>query len=205
MYIALYVCCTKHWKHKGTESHKAMEHKDNEQPSLNNARQPHSLEQSTVPASLLPSVLSRLGLGDITSVSQTGVDKQLAALKDEEIPMRVAAVRSLGEQREASTIELLLAALHDPAWEVRAVAVWALGEFGEQAPLEALIRATNDADGSVRAAALRTLGLVGDRVSIEPLVRALDDTDLQGREVSGMTFGGAGGPWPLDPLPLVRN
>ena len=177
-----------------------MEHKDNEQPSLNNARQPHSLEHSTVPASLLPSVLSRLGLGDITSLSQTGLDKQLAALKDEEIPMRVAAVRSLGEQREASAIELLLAALHDPAWEVRAVAVWALGEFGEQAPLEALIRATNDADGSVRAAALRTLGLVGDRVSIEPLVRALDDTDWQVREIAVLTLGEHGEQAPLEPL-----
>jgi len=177
-----------------------MEHKDNEQPSLNNARQPHSLEQSTVPASLLPSVLSRLGLGDITSLSQTGLDKQLAALKDEEIPMRVAAVRSLGERREASAIELLLAALHDPAWEVRAVAVWALGEFGEQAPLEALMRATNDADGSVRAAALRTLGLVGDRVSIEPLVRALDDTDWQVREIAVLTLGEHGEQAPLEPL-----
>src|SRR5260370_13786579 len=200
MYIALYVCCTKHWKHKGTESHKAMETKDNEQPSLNNARQPHSLEHSTVPASLLPAVLSRRGLGDITSLSQTGLDKQLAALKDEEIPMRVAAVRSLGERREASAIELLLAALHDPAWEVRAVAVWALGEFGEQAPLEALMRATNDADGSVRAAALRTLGLVGDRVSIESLVRALDDTDWQVREIAVLTLGEHGEQAPLEPL-----
>jgi WD40 repeat protein len=200
MYIALYVCCTKHWKHKGTESQKAMEHKDNEQPSLNHARQPHSLEQSTVPASLLPSVLSHLGLGDITSLSQTGVDKQLAALKDEEIPMRVAAVRSLGEQREASAIELLLAALHDPAWEVRAVAVWALGKFGEQAPLEALMRAANDADGSVRAAALRTLGLIGDRVSIEPLVQALDDTDWQVREIAVLTLGEHGEQAPLEPL-----
>jgi WD40 repeat protein len=177
-----------------------MEHKDNEQPSLNHARQPHSLEQSTVPASLLPSVLSRLGLGDITSLSQTGVDKQLAALKDEEIPMRVAAVRSLGEQREASAIELLLAALHDPAWEVRAVAVWALGKFGEQAPLEALMQAANDADGSVRAAALRTLGLIGDRVSIEPLVRALDDTDWQVREIAVLTLGEHGEQAPLEPL-----
>src|SRR5258708_39926439 len=188
MYIALYVCCTKHWKHKGTESHKAMEHKDNEQPSLNHARQPHSLEQSTVPASLLPSVLSCLGLGDITSLSQTGVDKQLAALKDEEIPMRVAAVRSLGEHREASAIGPLRAALHDSDWEVRAAAVWARGKFAEQAPLEALMGATDDEDGSVRAAALRTLGLLEDRVSIELLVRALGDSDWKVREIARLTL-----------------
>jgi len=76
-----------------------MEYKGDEQPSLNNAGQPHSLEQMTVPASFLPSVLSRLGLEDATSVSSTGIDTQLAALKDEEISVRVAAVRSLEEHR----------------------------------------------------------------------------------------------------------
>ena len=167
-----------------------MEYKGDEQPSLNNAGQPHSLEQMTVPASFLPSVLSRLGLGDTTSVSSTGIDTQLAALKDEEISVRVAAVRSLEEHREASAIESLLAALHDSAWEVRAAAVWALGKFGEQAPLEALMRATDDEDGTVRAAALRTLGLMSDRVSREPLIRALDDPDWQVREIVICDIGG---------------
>ena len=58
-----------------------MEYKGDEQPSLNNAGQPHSLEQMTVPASFLPSVLSRLGLEVATSVSSTGIDTQLAAFK----------------------------------------------------------------------------------------------------------------------------
>src|SRR5215471_9647198 len=138
-----------------------MEYKSNEQSSLNHAGQPHSLEQMTVPASLLPSVLSRLGLEDMTGVSSTGVDNRLAASKDKEISMRVAAVRSIEEQGEANAIESLLAALHDSAWEVRAAAVWALGKFGEKAPLEALMMAAHDEDGSVRAVALRTLGLMG--------------------------------------------
>ncbi|HBE25613.1 MAG TPA: hypothetical protein DDW33_08000, partial [Ktedonobacter sp.] len=166
-----------------------MEHKGDEQPSLNDTGQQHSLEQSTVPASLLPSVLSRLGLEDMTSLPLTGVDTQLAALKDDEIAVRVAAVRSLGEHGETSTLGPLVAALHDSAWEVRAAAVWALGKFGEQAPLEALMRATDDEDGSVRAAALRTLELMGDRVTIEPLVRALGDSDWQVREIATLTLG----------------
>jgi WD40 repeat protein len=177
-----------------------MEYKGDEQPSLNNAGQPHSLEHIAVPASLLPSVLSRLGLGDMTSLTFTGIDKQLAALKDEEIPMRVAAVRSLGEHREANAVESLVAALHDSAWEVRAVAVWELGKFGEQAPLEALMRAMDDEDGSVRAAALRTLGLLGDPVPIETLMRALDDSDWQVREIATLTLGELGEQAPLEPL-----
>jgi WD40 repeat protein len=177
-----------------------MEHKGDEQPSLNDAGQPHSLEHSTVPASLLPSVLSRLGLGEMTSLSLTGVDNQLAALKDDEIPVRVAAVRSLGVQREASAIEPLMAALHDSAWEVRTAAVWALGKFGEQAPLEALMMATDDEDGSVRAAALRTLELLGGRVTIEPLMRALGDSDWQVREIATLTLGDLCEQAPLEPL-----
>ena len=176
-----------------------MEYKGDEQPTLNDTGQPHSLEQGTVPASLLPSVLSRLGLGDMTSLSFTGVDTQLAALKDAEIPVRVTAVRILGEHTEACTIGPLVTALHDSAWEVRAAAVWALGKFGEQVPLEALMRATNDEDSSVRAAALRTLELLGDRVSIEPLMRALGDSDWQVREVATLTLGELGEQAPLDP------
>src|SRR5258708_33558885 len=177
-----------------------MEHKGDERPSLNDTGQQHSLEKSTVPASLLPSVLSRLGLEDMTSLPLTGVDTQLAALKDDEIAVRVAAVRSLGEHGETSTLGPLVAALHDSAWEVRAAAVWALGKFGEQAPLEALMRATDDEDGSVRAAALRTLELMGDRVTIEPLVRALGDSDWQVREIATLTLGELGEQAPLEPL-----
>ena len=182
-----------------------MEYKGDEQPSLNNAGQPHSLEQMTVPASFLPSVLSRLGLGDMTSVSSTGVDKQLAPLEDEEISVRVAVVRSFEDHREANAIESLLAALHDPAWEIRAAAVWALGKFGEQASQEALMEATDDEDGSVRAAALRTLGLMGDRASIEPLIRALDDPDWQVREIATLTLGELGEQAPLEPLVARLN
>jgi len=182
-----------------------MEYKGDEQPSLNNARQLHSPEHTTVPASLLPSVLSRLGLGDTAGFSSTGTDNSLAALKDEEIPVRVAAVRSLGKQREASAIEPLVDALHDSAWEVRAAAVWALGEFGEQAPLEALVRATDDEDGSVRAAALRTLGLWGDRAPIEPMMQALNDPDWQVREIVALTVEERGMQAPLEPLAASLN
>jgi WD40 repeat protein len=174
-----------------------MEHKNDEQPLSSDAEQLHSLEHSTVPPSLLPSVLSRLGLADMPGLLITGVDEQLAALSDKEIPLRVAAVRSLGQLKETRMIGSLVTALNDPAWEVRAAAVWTLGEFGKQAPLEALIRATHDEDGSVRTAALRTLGLLGDRMSI---VRALDDTDWQAREIAVLTLGEHGEQAPLEPL-----
>src|SRR5260221_1211943 len=176
-----------------------MEHAGNEQPSFHDEGQLHSPGQATVPASLLPSVLSRLGLGDRPALSPNQADEVVAALKHEASAVRVAAVRAL-EQGETSSIEPLVAALHDPAWEVRAAAVWALGKRGEQAPLEALIGAFADEDPSVRAAALRTLSLVGDRVSQEPIIRALHDPAWQVREIAVLALGERGEQAPLEPL-----
>ncbi len=176
-----------------------MEHTGNEQPSFHDEGQVHSPGQAAVPASLLPSVLSRLGLGDRSALSLNQADEVVAALKHEASAVRVAAVRAL-EQGETSSIEPLVAALHDPAWEVRAAAVWALGKLGEQAPLEALIGALADEDPSVRAAALRTLGLLGDRVPLEPIIRALHDPAWQVREIAALTLGEHSEQAPLEAL-----
>ncbi len=176
-----------------------MEHAGNEQPSFHDEGQLHSPGQAAVPASLLPSVLSRLGLGDKPALSLNQADELVAALKHEASAVRVAAVRAL-EQGGASSIEPLVAALHDPAWEVRAAAVWALGKLGEQAPLEALIGALADEDPSVRSAALRTLSLLGDRVSLELIIRALHDPAWQVREIAALTLGERGEQAPLEAL-----
>src|SRR5260370_696103 len=176
-----------------------MEHAGNEQPSSHDEGQLHTRGQATVPDSLLPSVLSQLGLGDRPALSLNQADEVAAALKHEASAVRVAAVRAL-EQGGTSSIEPLVAALHDSAWEVRAAAVWALGKLGEQAPLEALIGALADEDPSVRAAALRTLGLLGDRLPLEPIIRALHDPAWQVREIAALTLGERGEQALLEPL-----
>jgi serine/threonine-protein kinase len=117
-----------------------------------------------------------------------GGDQTVAALRDEKSHVRVAAVRSLGERREVSSLQFLMSALHDPAWEVRAAAVWALSAFGGQAPAEVLIEALDDEDGSVRAAALRVLAGVRGHVPSESLERMLDDTDWQVHEAVALTL-----------------
>src|SRR6266851_1179508 len=176
-----------------------MEHAGNEQPSSHDEGQLHSPGKAIVPASLLPSVLSQLGLGDRPALSLNQADEVVAALKHEASAVRVAAVRAL-EQGGTSSIEPLVAALHDSAWEVRAAAVWALGKLGEQAPLEALIGALADEDPSVRAAALRTLGLLGDRLPLGPIIRALHDPAWQVREIAALTLGERGEQALLEPL-----
>ena len=142
-----------------------MEYKDHEQDDAG---------QATVPASLLPSVLRRLGLEGSPT---THVEEQIAALRNEE-----------RHPRGAASLEYCAAALHDPAWEVRAAAVWALGALGELAPAEALLNALSDEDGSVRAAALRTLYGMKGRVPLEPTLRLLLDADWQVREAVTLTL-----------------
>jgi len=164
-----------------------MEYKADERPSLNGngTGKLESLQHVAVPATLLPTVLSRLGLGD---KPMAGGDQAGAALRDEKSHVRVAAVRSLGERREVSALQFLVSALHDPAWEVRAAAVWALGAFGGHAPVEPLLGALADEDGSVRAAALRVLAAVRGHVPPESLERMRDDTDWQVRAAVALTL-----------------
>jgi eukaryotic-like serine/threonine-protein kinase len=163
-----------------------MEYKDDERPSLNGhgTRQLESPQHAAVPATLLLTVLSHLGLGDRPMADD---DQAVTALQDEKSSVRVAAVRSLGERREVSSLWFLVPALHDPAWEVRAAAVWALSAFGRQAPVEALIEALDDKDGSVRAAALRVLSRVREHIPPESLARMLHDADWQVREAAALT------------------
>ena len=176
-----------------------MEYKDDERPALNGngTGKLESLQHAAVPATLLPTVLSRLGLGDRPMARG---DQAGAALRDENSHVRVAAVRSLGERREVSALQFLVSALHDPAWEVRAAAVWALGAFGGHAPVESLLEALADEDGSVRAAALRVLTRVRGYVPPESLERMLDDTDWQVREAVALTLEELGEQAPQRPL-----
>src|SRR6266568_2651703 len=172
--------------------------KDVKRSSLNGhgTGKPERQKHEAVPATLLPAVLSRLGLAGRRMAKR---DQAVAALQDEKSPVRVAAVRSLGERREASSLPLLVSALHDPAWEVRAAAVWALGAFGEYAPVEALLEALADEDGSVRAAALRVLSSMRGQVPPESLTRLLDDADQQVREAAALTVEELGEQAPPEP------
>jgi hypothetical protein len=142
-----------------------MEYNDSEQDNAG---------QATVPASLLPSVLCRLGLEGSPT---TDVEEQIAALRNEE-----------RHPRGQASLEMCVTAMHDSSWEVRAAAVWALGALGEQAPEEVLLKALSDEDASVRAAALRTLYRIRGRVPLESTLRLLHDADWQVREAVNLTL-----------------
>ena len=164
-----------------------MEYKNDGQPSLKNGqgdKQPANLWHAIAPATLLPTVLSRLGLANRPLV---GDNRVVAALQDKKSSVRVAAIRSLEGRGEASSLPLLVSALHDPAWEVRVAAVWALSAFGEYSPVEALIEALDDEDGSVRASALRVLAELRGQIPPETLASMLHDADWLVHEAATST------------------
>jgi HEAT repeats/HEAT repeat len=174
-----------------------MVYNDDEQPAVNDAEKQQRSMHAAVPASLLPSVLGRLGLEDLpeAQVYATG-----AFLRNEKRNRRVLAVRRLGEDREAASLGVLTAALHDHEWEVRAAAVWALGAFDEQAPLQALFASLTDEDGSVRIAALRTVCRMNAGAALDAALRLLHDDEWQVRESAISTLGELGEQAPLEPL-----
>jgi hypothetical protein len=71
-----------------------MDYKKDERPSLNGhgTEQLEILQHAAVPATLLPTVLSRLGLGDRPMAEG---EQAVLALRDEKSHVRVAAVVSL--------------------------------------------------------------------------------------------------------------
>jgi outer membrane protein assembly factor BamB len=170
-----------------------MDHNDNEQRVKTDidslAEQSQSLDGVYAPASLIPSVLSRLRPG-IASV-QPGmqgdqVERLTTALENSDWHVRATAVRMLGEVGERTPLEPLMAALNDEDESVRAVAVQALGKLGERAPIDRLVAALHDSEWAVREIAALTLGELGERAPARPLLDILhaEDEDPYVREAA---------------------
>ena len=99
-----------------------MEYKDDERPSLNGhgTGQLESPQHTAVSATLLPTILSHLGLGDRLMAKG---DQAVTALQNKKSHVRVTAVRSLRARREDSSLQFLMSTLHDPTWEIQTTTV----------------------------------------------------------------------------------
>ncbi len=101
-------------------------------------------QQEHAPQTLLPTLMSRLGLNTThTSIKPTTLNGRIAAL-----------------QQQAS-LETLLQALDDEDESVRAIAVRELEQWGTQVPLNNIIVCLHDPSWLVREAAVLTLGTSG--------------------------------------------
>src|SRR5260370_3279324 len=102
--------------------------------------------QAQVPASLLPTVLHRLGLTPEQNLSELSLDDLAAKLKNDDWEVRVAAVRALEKMAGGTHVELLVSSLDDEDGSVRATAVQLLGDEGGRAALQQLVAGLRDPD-----------------------------------------------------------
>src|SRR5258708_36110839 len=130
-----------------------MEYNHNEQHASEDEKSARSpLGNIRTPSSFFPVELSRLGLDNGRTPSESQVNGLIAALDSRDWHVRVAAVRALEKLRERAPLEPLLAALNDDDGSVRAAAGHALGGFKERAPGERLGAGLDECACDVRGA-----------------------------------------------------
>ncbi len=107
----------------------------------------------------------------------------IAALRDEEFTVQLAAAHALAELGDVA-VEPLTAALGDHNDDVRQAAVRGLGELGGARAVGPLTAALGDPDSRVRRWAVEALGEIGDARAAEALVTALRDKDRDARQAA---------------------
>lgn len=100
------------------------------------------------------------------------------------LPVRLQALKILGQLAGPETVPILVEALKDKDNRVRRVAARALGPHGDSYGVQALIAALNDTDKKVRGSAARSLGQLGDPASVPTLTSVLKDEDKDVRRAA---------------------
>lgn len=116
----------------------------------------------------------------------------IAALGDEQAPVRLAAAETLGGMADEDTVSALLGSLQHADALMRRSAAAALGQVGAQQAVVPLITLLRDRDASVRLSAADALGSIADRLSLAPLIVALADDDPWVRVATATALGKLG-------------
>ena len=106
----------------------------------------------------------------------------LPLLHDEDVQVRMGAVRALGRLRNPRAVRPLVEVLEDPQPGLRMVAAEALNAFGDEQALEPLLRAAKDENLLVRMAAVSSLPAIDDPRVADAIIDALLDTHPKIRE-----------------------
>ncbi len=116
----------------------------------------------------------------------------IAALGDEQAPVRLAAAETLGGMADEETVTALLASLQHADALMRRSAAAALGQIGAHQAVIPLIALLRDDDTSVRLSAADALGNIADLRALAPLIVALADDDPWVRVAAATALGKLG-------------
>jgi HEAT repeat protein/beta-lactamase regulating signal transducer with metallopeptidase domain len=107
--------------------------------------------------------------------SPSAVLALIGALDDDDVAVRVAAARALGDRADTVAINALLAALRrDTSPQVRQAAAWALGEIEDARAVGGLIAALREErEREVRLAIVHALGEIESETAVAGLATAL--------------------------------
>ena len=116
----------------------------------------------------------------------------IAALGDEQAPVRLAAAETLGGMADEETVNALLGSLHDSDALMRRSAAAALGQVGSHEAVVPLITLLRDHETSVRLSAADALGNIADLRALASLIVALADDDPWVRVAAATALGKLG-------------
>jgi len=152
-------------------------------------RQPNDPRIREAPATLLPTVLARLGPELPQNSPEVSLASLMQALSSPDWTVRVWALQMLGKRGEDVPVVPLLAVLDDEDASVRATAVRVLGNLGKNVPVFRLMLALHDPDWHVRETAVFALRNLRERTSVESVKAALYDEDPYVREAARLVLG----------------
>ena len=113
----------------------------------------------------------------------------LSVLKDPDVEVRRAAVRSLANFEDPATVAAFREALHDSDAEIRSAAVEALGNLHDAASADAIAALIKDPNKDVRANAIEALTDLELTVAPAGLLDALRDSDADVRQHAAEAVG----------------
>ena len=143
----------------------------------------HEQEIHSAPETLIPNVLTQLGLNVTRKHKESSSASLLTSVQANDWQTRLAALEALHHQNAPIPHELLFHALHDEDASVRASAVRSLGKRDDSIATAELETALHDPDWHVRETAVLVLG---EQVSppIHLLELAQNDKDSMVREAA---------------------
>lgn len=111
------------------------------------------------------------------------------ALRDPDLEVRRAAIRSLSRYKDQGTAPAFREALRDPDAEIRAAAIEGLVELRDRGAADAIIGALRDESPEVRRHAAEALSEIRTPASRDALLAALRDSDAEVRARAASSLG----------------